>query len=148
MSTLKEFLCSPQNRPNVIRDTVQLVEDEVNAKGGLSGIAIKAGYKTVKAIKPGLIDEAIDTLLDRFIERLEPFLAEWAKAGKTPAFDQFLSAQSSAVANALLGVTDDRARSIANSTIKKAYETLRPQGEKNVIAAVPGLGRLLARYVH
>jgi hypothetical protein len=145
--TLKETLCSPNNRPSVIRDTAQLVDSEVSAKGGISGLAIKAGYKAVKAIKPGLITEAIDSLLDRFVERLEPFLDQWTSGGKTQPFDAFLSARSKEVANALLGVTDDRARSIGNSTIKKTYETLRPQGEKNVIQAVPGLGRLLTRYV-
>lgn len=147
MATLKEILCSPENRPSVIRDAEHLVDSEVSAKSGLSGLAIKAGFKTVKALKPGLIQEAIDTLLDRFVERLEPFHQEWVESGKKQPFDAFLNARTSKVANALLGVTDDRARSVGNTTIKKTYEALRPQGEKNVAAAVPGLGRLLNRYV-
>jgi hypothetical protein len=145
--TLKEILCAPENRSSVIRDAVQLVDSEVSAKSGISGLAIKAGYKAVKAIKPALITEAIDSMLDRFIERLEPFHDQWNSAQKSPAFDAFLAQRSKEVANALLGVTDDRARSIQNNTIKKTYEALRPQGEKNVIAAVPGLGRVLSRYV-
>jgi hypothetical protein len=144
--TLKEILCPPENRWNVIRDAAQLVESEVSAKSGISGLAIKAGYKAVKAIKPSLIPDAIDNLLDRFVERLEPFYTEWS-ATKSPPFDAFLNARSGQVANALLGVTDDRARTIKNSTIKKTYETLRPTGEKNVVAAVPGLGRMIAKYV-
>jgi hypothetical protein len=36
---------------------------------------------------------------------------------------------------------------VKNTTIKKTYETLRPQGEKHVTAAVPGLGRVIQRYV-
>lgn len=147
MPTLKEILCSTENRPSVVREATQLVDSEVSAKSGLSGLAIKAGYKAVKAVKPTLIPEAVDSLLDRFIDRLEPFYAEWLGAQKTPAIDAFLSTRASRVANALLGVTDDRAKSVQNSTIRKTYEALRPQGEKNVVAAVPGLGRLIGRYV-
>jgi hypothetical protein len=144
--TLKELLCAPDIRWNVIRDTAQLVDSEVSAKSGISGLAIKAGYKAVKAIKPSLIPDAIDSMLDRFVEKLEPFYTDWA-ASKSQGFDQFLSGRSSQVANALLGVTDDRARTIQNNTIKKTYETLRPTGEKNVVAAIPGLGRMLTKYV-
>lgn len=147
MTTLKDILLSPENRPRVIRDAEQLVDSEVNAKSGLSGIAIKAGFKVVKGIKPGLIPEAIDTLLDRFVERLEPFHAEWLQANKSPGFEAFLSSRKSKVANALLGVTDDRARQVKNQTIKKTYESLRPKGEEHVSAAVPGLGRILSRYL-
>lgn len=145
--SLKDLVLSPDNRPKVIDDAVRLVDSEVASKSGLSGMAIKTGYKAVAAIKPTLIKEAVDTLLDRFVERLEPFFTEWEQKGKSPGFDNFLSGRSKQVANALLGVTDDRARGIQNGTIKKTYEMLRPQGEKNVEAAVPGLGRLLAKYV-
>lgn len=147
MATLKEILCSPENRPKVIRDAAQLVDDEVGNKGGLSGIAIKASYKTVKAVKPTLIQDALDGLIDRFVDRLEPFYNDWIAANKSPGFGAFLQARESKVANALLGVTDDRARSIQNTTVKKAYDALRPQGEKHVTAAIPGLGRVLGRYV-
>lgn len=147
MGTLKEILCSPENRPKVIRDAAQLVDDEVGNKGGLSGLAIKASYKTVKAVKPTLIQDALDGLIDRFVDRLEPFYNDWIAANKSPSFGAFLQSRESKVANALLGVTDDRARSIQNTTVKKAYDALRPQGEKHVTAAIPGLGRVLGRYV-
>jgi hypothetical protein len=146
VATLKETLLTPENRPKVVDDAVRLVDSEVASKGGLSGIAIKTGYKAVNSVKPTLVREAVDTLLDRFVERLEPFAKEWEDKGKSGGFDAFLSSRSKQVANALLGVTDDRARSIASGTVKKTYDALRPQGEKNVEAAVPGLGRLLARY--
>ncbi len=147
MASLKELLLTPETRPKVVRDASQLVEDEVGSKGGISGIAIKASYKMVKGVKPSLIHDAVDSLIDRFVDRLEPFYTEWVAANKSPSFSAFLDARSSKVANALLGVTDDRAQHMSNATIKKAYQTLRPQGEKHVTAAVPGLGRVLGRYV-
>ena len=147
MSTLKDIVCSADNRENVINDTVRLVDSEVSKKGGISGLAIKAGYKVVNSLKPTLVRDAVNNLLDKFVDRLEPFYADWVAKDKAQPFDAFLSGQSNAVANALLSVTDDRARSVENATVKKTYEKLRPQGEKNVMAAVPGLGQLLARYV-
>lgn len=147
MSTLKDILCSPENRPKVVKDAAKLVDDEVKDKGGLSGVAIKAGYKTVKAIKPSIITDAVDGLLDRFVERLEPFHQEWEGAGKTGTFESYLMGRKTEVANALLSVTDDRAKKVDNRTIKKAYEKLRPQGEKNVIEAMPRFSRMIGSYV-
>jgi hypothetical protein len=145
--TLKEILCSPENRPSVVKDAAQLVEDEVNSKGGISGIAIKAAFKAVRAVKPGLIQEVVDNLLERFIDKLEPFFTEWNNAGKKEPFGSYLANRKGQVANALLTVTDDRARSVQNPVLKKSYQTLRPQGEKQVEAAVPGLGTKLGKYV-
>ncbi len=147
MSTLKDIVCAPDNRDKIIDDTVKLVASEVSKKGGISGLAIKAGYKVVNSLKPTLVRDAVNNLLDRFVDKLEPFYADWVAKDKNPPFDAFLSNQASAVANALLSVTDERARKVDNATVKKTYEKLRPQGEKNVIAAVPGLGQLMGRYV-
>ncbi len=147
MTTLKDILCTDPNRPNVLDDAVRLVDQEVKAKSGISGLAIKAGYKAVTAIKPTIIKEALDGLLDRFVEKLEPFHSSWETGGKTPSFDQYLMGRKSEVANALLGVTDDRAQKVENRTIKKAYDSLRPTGEKNVSEAIPNFARMLSKYV-
>lgn len=147
MTALKDILCSPDKRPQVVRDAARLVETEVDAKGGLSGLAIKAAFKTVTKLKPGLVPEVIDSLLERFVEQLEPFYKEWVDGGKKEPFDSFLNGRKSRVANALLGVTDARARQVANPTLKKSYDALRPQGEKQVEAAIPGMGKTLGKYL-
>lgn len=119
----------------------------MRAKSGISGLAIKAGYKTINAVKPTLVRDAVDNLLDRFVDKLEPSYEAWVAGGKNGTFGGYLSSRSKETANALLAVTDDRARNVDNQTIKKTYQKLRPQGEKNVEAAIPGLGRTLDRYV-
>jgi hypothetical protein len=147
VTTLKDILCTDPNRPNVIDDAARLVDGEVKSKGGISGLAIKAGYKAVTAIKPTIIKEAVDGLLDKFVEKLEPFHTSWDGAGRSPAFDQYLMSKRSEVANALLSVTDDRAKKVENKTIKKAYDSLRPQAEKHVSEAMPNVSRMLSKYV-
>ena len=144
MPTLKEILLVPGNRPKVIADCVTLVQEEVDSKGGLSGLAIKAAYAVVKAVKPGFVAEAVDHMLDDFVDRLEPF---WADAqAKNEPVGALMSARAGQVADALLSISDARAARAKNQGVKKAYEKLRPTGKKNVEAAVPRLGRLIAKY--
>src|SRR5207249_1186620 len=58
------LLSDKSKRPRLLSDCERLIDDEVKSKGGLSGLAIKGAYKIVCAIKPGLIREAMDGLLD------------------------------------------------------------------------------------
>ena len=147
MVALKDIVCSEKNRPQIVRDAAQLVESEVRGKSGISGMAIKTGYKAVKKIKPGLIEEVIEGLLPEFVANLEPLFGQWESAGRQPSFEQFLSARKSEAANALLGVTDGRAERTRHNALRKTYKALRPHGQKNVESALPGLGRLLQRYL-
>jgi hypothetical protein len=144
MSTLTEILLVPGTRPKVVADCARLVDEEVDSKGGLSGLAIKGAYMVVKAVKPGFINEAIEHMLDDFVRRLEPFHTEAQQ--KSEPIGPFLSARAGAVAEALLAISDERAARAKNQTVKKAYEKLRPTGKKNVEAAVPRIGRLVAKY--
>lgn len=147
VSSLKETVLAPDTRPGVVNDAVALVDSEVRSKGGVSGMAIKAGFAAVNRLKPTLVRDAVDNLLDRFVERLEPFYTAWNEKGRSGSFESHLSSQKNAVANALLAVTDERAQQIQTGAIKKTYEKLRPMGEKNVEAAVAGLGRTLDKYL-
>jgi hypothetical protein len=142
MTNLSELLLLPGKRPAVVKDCVSLVDSEVAAKGGLSGIAIKGAYAVVKAVKPGIINEAVDRLLEDFVGRLEPFYTE-----SPTGFAAHLEKNSTRVAEALLGVTDSRIERANNGTIKKAYEKLRPSAMKHVQSAVPGIGRVVQKHV-
>jgi hypothetical protein len=144
----KRLLGDPARRPRILSDCERLIEDEVGSKGGLSGLAIKGGYKIVCAVKPGVIREALDHLLDDFVGRLEPFWqAHQAEGGAPAAFGDTLRRRSSEVADALLGITDDRAKRAKNATMKGAYEKLRPQAKKHVEEAIPRVGRTLSPYL-
>ena len=147
--TLKSRLLDDSSkRPAILDDCVRLIDDEVRAKSGLSGVAIKGGYKIVGAIKPGIFREAMDSLLDAFVERLEPFWKEHrAAGGDEKDFPEFVKKRSDPVADALLSITDARAARANNKTIKKAYEKLRPKGKEHVREAVPGVGRTLSRHL-
>ena len=145
MATLQSILLDPARRTNVVTDCSQLVDDEVSAKGGLSGMAIKGVYLLVKKIKPGFIGEVVGHLMDEFVNELDPFYQSYLGAGRKD-IQQYLQGRSAEVASGLLGVTDKRVQKTANSTIKAGYAKLRPSAAKHVEAAVPGIARILAKY--
>lgn len=142
MSTsLKAVLLDSTRRPEVVTDLKQLVDYEVADKG----LAIKSSYALVKKVKPGIIGDAVDSLLDEFTDRLEPFYADFNAAGGG-SLGEYLSGRSDEVSDALLGVTDARAERSQRESIKKVYGKLRPQAKKNVEAALPRLGAVIEKH--
>lgn len=144
MASLLETLAAPSKRPIVIGDCVNLVDQEVAAKGGISGFAIKAAYKVVKGIKPGFIPEVVDALLDDFCRRLQPLVDE--AGSKSAKVSSFFPSNGGRVADALLGITDERARQAKNALVKGTYERLRPTAKKHVEEAVPRVGALIEKH--
>jgi hypothetical protein len=142
--TLSQTLLQPGKRPTVVTDCVALIDAEVDAKSGLTGLAVKAAYAVVKKVKPGIIREAVDNLLDEFVTRLDPFHA--AAVGSGQPLGTYFAARADEIANALLAVTDARAARSRHKTIKAAYDKLRPTGVKHTAAAVPGMARLLTKH--
>jgi hypothetical protein len=141
---LTDVLLQPGKRPQIVAECEQLLEEEVSAKSGLTGLAVKGAFAMVKAVKPGVIRESVDALLPDFVTRLEPFYQAQQTSGRP--LPEYFTARSGEVADALLGTTDERAARSKNATLKKAYEKLRPQGKKHVEEAVPRLARLLDRH--
>lgn len=144
MGSLTEALADESKKKDVIKDTCALIDEEVKDKGGLSGIAIKAGYSAVKGIKPGFVEKAVEDLLPDFAKALEP-IQEEAKTASQPVSSYF-EKNASKVADALLAITDAKAARAKSGVAKGAYEKLRSSAKKNVEQAVPRLGRLVEKY--
>ena len=116
---LADILLAEDKRPLVIEDCKVLLDSEVARKKGISGLAIKGGYKVVKRIKPSLISEAFNDLIDDFAARLQPIFADYQGQQDQGTFKDFIKLHDDQAAEALLGITDDRARRADNRTIKK-----------------------------
>jgi hypothetical protein len=144
MASLVEALTDESRKNNVVKDCCDLIDAEVKDKGGISGLAIKAGYSTVKGIKPGFVEKAVEDLLPEFARVLDPIYSD-AKAANKPVSD-FFSSNPSRVADALLSITDAKASRAKSGVAKSAYDKLRNSAKKNVEAAVPRLGRLIEKY--
>ncbi len=141
--SLGDAIEDPTKRAAVVTDCCKLIDEEVGDKGGLSGLAIKAGYATVKGVKPGFIAEVVDKLLPEFSAKLLPVWDEGKKDGK--AASHFV-ANKGRVAEALLSITDAKAKYAKSAVVRGTYEKLRGSAKKNVEEAAPRLARLLEKY--
>ncbi len=142
--SLSDALKDETKKTAIVKDCLTLVDEEVSAKGGLSGLAVKAGYAAVKGIKPGFVQGAIEHLLPDFAEKLDPI---WVEAAKTSSPSGHLVTNKSRVADALLAVTDARAAKSNKGTVKGAYYNLRGSAKKNDEDAVPRLAKLLEKHL-
>lgn len=143
--TLNTILLDPARRPTVVADLQTLVDQEVSDSGGVSGAFIKTGYAAAKKIKPTLVPSAVEKLLPDFATALEPFYADYRARGGAD-FGSYLASRPSEAANALLGVTDAKAKETSSAGLRKAYDGLRPKGQKSVEEALPRLGRLIDKH--
>lgn len=144
MGTLREKLSDPATRQKVIDEAVKVIDAEVSDKGGLGGMAIKAAYGMVKGLAPGMVAKLLNNMLNDFMGALEPFYEQATQAGID--FKAYAQQHQSAVADALLGVTDARAQKSDAGALKKGYEKLRPTAKKHVEQAVPRLADLVKSF--
>ena len=83
-------------------------------------------------------------MLDDFVSRLEPF---WADAqAKNEPVGALMNARAGQVADALLAISDERAARAKNQTARRPTRSCARARKKHVEAAVPRLGRLIAKY--
>jgi hypothetical protein len=143
--TLKASLLDADRRGEVVTDLQNFVDQEVAAKGGLSGGFIKTGYAAVKKVRPGIIRSAISSMLDEFVAALEPYWVSY-RSQPVPGFGAFLAGRPQEVSQALLAVSDRRAERSSRASVTSVYHRLRPKGQDNVIEALPRLGELVERH--
>jgi hypothetical protein len=144
MATLAEILTDDSRKSDVIRDCVELIDAEVHDKSGISGLAIKAGFKAIKGIKPGFVEGAVRDLLPEFAAALDPLYQD-AKSQSKPVA-AFLVANGGRAADALLAITDSKAARAKNAVAKGAYDNLRGLAKKNVESAIPRLAKMIEKY--
>jgi len=144
--SLVERIGVPPHREQVVTECCALVDGQVKAKGGLSGMAIKGVYATVKTFKRGLVPSVVTALLDDWLTKLQPHYDKW-EAGGTGTFAEFVISRSDDVAEDLLSVTDQRAKKSEHGTVKKLYEKNRSSAKKNVVEAIPDLARMVERHI-
>ena len=66
MGSLIDTIKDPAKRAAVLDDCVRLIDAEVAGKRGLTGVAVKAAFKSVKGLRPGMVRQSMDALLDDF----------------------------------------------------------------------------------
>ena len=145
MATLDQILLADDVRPDVVVDCLTLINQEVSGKSGISGAAVKLAYKTAKTFAKGYLQHTVETLLPDFVAALEPYWADFTASGAS-GFGDYLAKRSDEVSEAMLSVTDARAKMSSRPVIIRAYGTVRGGAAKHITAALPAVGALVGKY--
>ena len=149
MGTVKDKLLESDIRPKVVVDCVYLVDGQVASKKGVTGMMIKGGYKAFKATKPTIVSDAVEILLDDFVEVLDGHWDEYLSShpDRSTPFDMWAGSRDLRVADDMLTVTDAIMNRSQKTALRKIYNGLRSVAQKNVAQAVPEVARLIVKYV-
>jgi hypothetical protein len=137
--TLIELAKDKTAKARLVQDCTVLIDQQVAAKGGLSGLALKTAYKVVNGVGPSYIPGAIGRLLPEVLRALDPLWAEGLQAGDPVAY---LTQNGSTTADTILSVTDARIKH-SGGVVKSSYNQLRKSVKGDVEAAVPELAKLI-----
>ena len=145
VATLPEILLAPDTKPQVTADCMTLIQQEVSAKSGVSGTAVKLAYKTANTFASGYLQAMVEKLIPEMADKLQPYWADFAASG-AGEFGDYLAKRGDEVSESLLSVTDARAQASNRPTVIKAYKTVRGSAAKHVEAALPDVGELVLKY--
>lgn len=130
---------------NLVTDCAKLMDEQVAAKSGISGLALKAAYGVVKGVEPSYITGALHRLLPDALNALDPMWTEGIEAGDPV---QHLIQNRSRTADMLLSITDAKIEKTNNGVVRASYNKLRKSVKSDVEEAVPGLAKILDTHIN
>lgn len=140
---LSDGLNDANKRQSVVADCVKLIDEQVAAKSGLSGLGLKAGYGAVNGVRPGYVAGAVERLLPEVFVALDPMWNEGVQTGDPVGY---LTQNRSRAADALLSITDARIEKTSNGIVRGTYNKFRNSAKTDVEEAVPGLAKIIDNY--
>ncbi|NEP61960.1 MAG: hypothetical protein F6K31_34260 [Symploca sp. SIO2G7] len=140
---LSEQIQNETVRANIVADCTKLIDQQVAAKSGLSGIAMKTAYGVIKGVGAGYIPGAINRLLPDTFRALDPIWQEGTDYGDPV---QYLSDNCDRTADSILSVTDARIQRSSQNLVGSTYKKLRKSVKNDVEAAVPGLAKIIGTH--
>jgi hypothetical protein len=137
-------LADPAKRAEIVRDAERIVDEEVAARSGVSGVALRAGYAAFRRLRPGIVGLAIDRLLPLFAPILD---RHWATAVASGDADDWFRREANTVADDLLSVTDAISHRTTNPVALGLYRSLRGQARSHVAAGVTRVPAFLRKHL-
>lgn len=129
---------------SMAKDCTHLIDEQVSAKTGFSGMALKATYKVVKGIGSDYVPGAIRRLLPETLAALSPIWTEGTQEGDPVAY---LTRHSDRTADVILSTTDARIAKKGGGLVGASYQKLRKSVKRDVVDAVPELARIISKHV-
>jgi len=139
-------LLEDSRRDALIADVVAVVEDHIQRRSGVRGVALRAAMAAVHRLLPDAVPRTVTRLLPDFIARLEP-LHERSRAAHGAEFAAFLKRGRAEAAEAMLAIADARVERSTNTALKAFYARFRSTAEHEAEGLVPALADVLARHL-
>lgn len=140
---LSENLLTPDNKALIVQECCELIDAQLAGKTGMSGIALKTAFAALKGLKPNYIHGVVDSLSQPCFNEIDPIWAEGLQQGEPV---EYLKANKSRTADALLAVTDTKAKNTKIQLVRGVYEKFRDSAKKHVEDAVPDLAEIIGKY--
>ncbi|MFB2771313.1 hypothetical protein ACE1AT_18760 [Pelatocladus sp. BLCC-F211] len=140
---LSNGLLDSDKKAMVVEDCCNMIEAQLASKSGISGMALKTAFAALKGVKPGYIPYVVEMILPQCFEALDPIWSEGLDKGDPVGY---LVASRDRTADALLSVTDEKAKNVNRSIVRGTYEKLRGSAKQHVEDAVPDLAKVIDKY--
>ncbi len=140
--TLQALMADPARKERIVDDCVRAIDEEVRAKGGLSGMALKAGYAAFQKMKPGMTRAGVVRLLPDMLPVLD---RHWAEGAADP--ERHFREHKGRIADELLAISDAAAAASHHTVLVKLYRSLRSTAHEHVAHGVPRLFGLLRSHL-
>lgn len=129
----------------IAADCTQLIDEQVAAKSGLSGVALKATYTVIKGVGKDYVTGAVRRLLPETLSALNPIWTEGVAYGDPVAY---LSEHSDRTADVILSTTDARIAKNGGGIVGASYQKLRKSIKRDVVDAVPDLAKIIHKHAN
>ncbi|MEL7084263.1 MAG: hypothetical protein AAF268_01490 [Cyanobacteria bacterium P01_A01_bin.3] len=141
--SLSDKIQDPDTKANMADDCAKLLDEQVSSKNGLSGLTVKTAYRALKGIGPTYVPRALQRLLPKALDALEPLWMQGLAKGEPV---EFLSSNRTDAADALLTMTDGIVSTSKNKIVVAAYKQVRKSLKGDVETAIPGLAEIIQRH--
>jgi hypothetical protein len=140
---LSDNLLTADNKPLIVQDCCEMIDAKVASKSGVSGMAIKTAFAALKGIKPNYIHSVVDSLLLPCFTAIDPLWEEGLQQGEPV---EYLKANRSQTADALLGITDTKVKNSKLQVVRGVYGKLRNSAKQHVEEAIPDFAQIIGKH--
>lgn len=141
--SLGDKIQAPETKASMAAECATLLDEQVASKNGISGLTVKAAYRALKGIGPTYVPRALQRLLPKALEALDPLWEQGEEKGEPV---EFLSSNRVEAAEALLTMTDGVVSTSKNKIVVAAYKQVRKSLKGDVETAIPGFAEIIQRH--
>lgn len=143
---LSTILLSAPPPEALIDELAGTLDAHISGRGGLKGLAMKAGYGALKAAKPDAASRAVRVLLPDMAKALEPLHTEYCESSGRD-FGAFLSARAERASALMIAVADARIGQSQNAMARTIYQKFRGSAGDELEKLLPQLGRVIEKHL-